>query len=248
MFNNILVISDNAFLCKKLENILIEKLNDEQNVNFAISPFSTINDFKGFIKSEVFILDLKNENDIHHITDKYDLVLSIHCKQFFPNNLIDRVKCINIHPGYNPINRGWYPQVFSILHNLPIGATIHEIDNKLDHGPIIDRAFVEKSIDDTSGSLYDKILEKEIELFNKNVEAILNNTYETFFPENEGNIFLKKDFNNLCKIDLQEQTTTGQFINKLRALSHKSFKNAYFIDPKSGKKVFISINIEASKD
>lgn len=248
MFKSILVISDNAFLCKKLESILIEKLNNEQNVSFAISPFSQINDFKGIITSNVFVLDLKNEKDINHIIDQYDLVLSIHCKQLFPDILINHIKCINIHPGYNPINRGWYPQVFSILYNLPIGATIHEIDSKLDHGPIIDREFVEKTIDDTSGSLYDKILEKEIELFSNNVEAILNNTYKTFLPESEGNIFLKKDFNNLCQIDLQEQTTAGQFINKLRALSHKNFKNAYFIDPESGKKVFISINIETLKD
>lgn len=248
MFNNILVISDNAFLCKKLENILIEKLNVNQRVTFSISPFSEINDFKEFIKSEVLILDLKKEEDINFIKENYDLVLSIHCKQFFPDILIENIRCINIHPGYNPINRGWYPQVFSIHNNLPVGATIHEIDGELDHGPIIARDFVEKNIDDTSGSLYDKILEKEIELFSKNVDSILNNTYKTFLPENEGNLFLKKDFNNLCKIDLHEEITAAKFIDKLRALSHKNFKNAYFIDPDSGEKIFISLNIERCKD
>jgi len=248
MFKNILVISDNAFLCKKLENILIEKLNSEQKINFSISPFSKMGDFEEFVTSEVLVLDLKNENNVHFIIENYDLVLSIHCKQLFPNTLIDHVKCINIHPGYNPINRGWYPQVFSITNNLPVGATIHEIDHELDHGPVIAREFVEKTSYDTSGSLYDKILEMEIELFSKNIDAILNNTYQTFLPENEGNLFLKKDFNNLCKIDLQEQTTAGEFINKLRALTHKNFKNAYFIDPENGKKIFISLNIEQQKD
>ncbi|SMP07397.1 dTDP-4-amino-4,6-dideoxyglucose formyltransferase [Chryseobacterium profundimaris] len=248
MFNNILVISDNNYLCGKLENILTEKLSSEQSVNFSISPFSDINEFKEFIKSEVMILDLKKENDVNFIIEHYDLILSIHCKQLFPGTLIEKIKCINIHPGYNPINRGWYPQVFSIQNNLPIGATIHEIDGELDHGPIIDRDFVKKNSYDTSGSLYDKILEKEIELFKKNIDSILNNTYKTFLPENEGNVFLKKDFNKLCKIDLQEETTAGKFIDKLRALSHKNFDNAYYIDSENGEKIFISLLIKRQND
>lgn len=244
MFSNILVISDNAFLCEKLESVLIGKITSEQTLTFSISPFSDIDVFKSFIKSEVLVYDLKNENNIHDIKKSYDLIFSIHCKQLFPDTLVKNIKCINIHPGYNPINRGWYPQVFSIVNNLPVGATIHEIDNDLDHGPIIDRAFVEKTNFDTSGSLYDKILNKEIELFNKTIDSILNNTYKTILPENDGNLFLKKDFNQLCKIDLDEEMTAGQFINKMRALSHKNFKNAYFIDPESGKKIYISLNIE----
>ncbi|WP_294284027.1 dTDP-4-amino-4,6-dideoxyglucose formyltransferase [uncultured Chryseobacterium sp.] len=248
MFYNILVISDNAFLCHKLESIVMEKINAEQKIAFSISPSSKVEAFKKFISSEVLVLDLKKEENIDYIIENYDLVLSIHCKQFFPEKLVNNVKCINIHPGYNPINRGWYPQVFSIYHDLPVGATIHEIDNELDHGLIIDREFVEKKIYDTSGALYDKILEKEIELFSRNAEDILNNNYTTFSPENEGNVFLKKDFNDLCKIDLQEETTAGKLIDKLRALSHKNFKNAYFIDPENGKKIFVSIQIQPSEE
>lgn len=248
MFYNILVISDNAFLCRKLESIVMEKINAEQKIAFSISPSSKVEAFKKFISSEILVLDLKIKEDINYIIEHYDLVLSIHCKQFFPEKLVENVRCINIHPGYNPINRGWYPQVFSIYHDLPVGATIHEIDNELDHGLIIDREFVEKKIYDTSGALYDKILEKEIELFSRNAENILNNTYTTFSPENEGNVFLKKDFHDLCKIDLHEETIAGKFIDKLRALTHKDFKNAYFIDPENGKKIFISIQIQPSEE
>lgn len=248
MFYTILVISDNAFLCSKLESILMEKINAEQKIAFSISPSSEMGAFRKFISSEIMVLDLKKEKNIDYIIENYDLVLSIHCKQFFPEKLVENVKCINIHPGYNPINRGWYPQVFSIYHDIPVGATIHEIDTELDHGPIIDREFVEKKAYDTSGTLYDKILDKEIELFSRNADHILNNTYTTFLPEDDGNVFLKKDFNTLCKIDPEEETTAGKFIDKLRALSHKDFKNAYFIEPDTGKKIFISLQIQPSED
>jgi dTDP-4-amino-4,6-dideoxyglucose formyltransferase len=248
MFYTILVISDNAFLCSKLESILMEKINAEQKIAFSISPSSDMEAFRKFISSEILVLDLKKEENIDYIIENYDLVLSIHCKQFFPEKLVNNVKCINIHPGYNPINRGWYPQVFSIYHDIPVGATIHEIDTELDHGPIIAREFVEKKAYDTSGTLYDKILDKEIELFGRNADDILNNAYTTILPENDGNVFLKKDFNTLCKIDPEEETTAGKFIDKLRALSHKDFKNAYFIEPESGKKIFISLQIQPSED
>lgn len=75
---------------------------------------------------------------------------------------------------------------FSIINKIPVGATIHEIDNELDHGNIIAREFVEKLIVDTSDTLYDKIIDKEIELINKWLEPIVYNNYTAIPPEQEG--------------------------------------------------------------
>jgi len=248
MFKNVLVISDNANLCHKFAEVISNKPLQDFNFSFSISPYSNKKDFQTVNNSEIKLFDLKNSKDVDHIKSTYDLVFSIHCKQIFPTDLVRNVKCINIHPGYNPINRGWYPQVFSIVHGLPIGATIHEIDEKLDHGAIIARKFVDKNSYDTSETLYNKILVAEIELLNEYIEAILNNSYTTFSPENQGNIFLKKDFNALLALDLQEQTTVGDFIDKLRALTHGDFDNAYFIDPDSGKKVHVGIRLKSEDD
>ena len=130
------------------------------------------------------------------------------------------------------------------MHDLPIGATIHEIDTELDHGNIIARAFVTKESFDTSETLYQKIITKEVELLNSYLEAILENEYQTLVPENAGNLFLKKDFNDQLELNLQQQLTMGEFINKLRALTHGNFNNAYFIDPDSGKKIHVGITLK----
>jgi len=244
MYKNVLIISDNIEQCAQFENI-IDKLNrPEVNWTFAMSPFTNKQIFIERLKRNVLVVDLKDENIIEQIILKYDLIFSIHCKQIFPETLVNKVKCINVHPGYNPINRGWYPQVFAIINNLPIGATIHEIDKDLDHGDIIERAFVPKEISDTSETLYNKVINAEINLIQNNIEKILNNAYKTISPENEGNIFLKKDFNKLCELDLNEKMSTLEFINKLRALTHGNYKNAYFIDSETGKKVFVSIDLK----
>lgn len=239
MLNEALIISDNSFLCIEFKKIAAKLSSLEYSFDFAISPFSNSKDFD----IDVNIFDLKNNEDVKKIISKYNLVFSIHCKQIFPVELVKSVKCINIHPGYNPINRGWYPQVFSIIYDLPIGVTIHEIDDKLDHGPIIARELVEKYDYDTSESLYNRILAKEIDLLNRYLLVILKNNYSTITPENEGNIYFKKDFNNLLEINLDENYRAGDLINKLRALTHGNYNNAYFLDSKTGEKIFVGINL-----
>lgn len=240
MYKNILIVSDNVTLCKQMLPII--KPYRDRNFHFATSPFSNAHQFENELNEKIYVVDMKYESAVQDLVRDYDLILSIHCKQIFPKELINAVKCINIHPGYNPINRGWYPQVFAIINDLPVGATIHEIDEELDHGKIIARDFVDKSIDDTSLSLYEKITQKEMELFADNIDVILNAAYRSFHPENEGNLFLKKDFKKLCAINLEERKTVRETIDMLRALTHGDFKNAYFVDPASGKKVFISVN------
>ncbi|MHC0447281.1 dTDP-4-amino-4,6-dideoxyglucose formyltransferase [Flavobacterium sp. 3-218] len=247
MKKKILVISDNLLLCNEFEKIIETIEQPDISWDFAISPFSDYKLFSDSLVRSVCVRNLRDNKEITEICDTYDIVFSVHCKQIFPEELVSRVKCINIHPGYNPINRGWYPQVFAIINDYPIGATIHEIDIELDHGPIIDRAFVEKDAWDTSLSLYNKVVNLEIELVKKNIVSIVLDSYTTTEPETEGKIYLKKDFNELCEIKLDESQTVGQTINKLRALSHGDYKNAFFIDPTTGKKVFVNIELTLEK-
>ena len=244
MYKRILVISDNIFMCSNFKQIFEELSLPSVTVSYGISPFSNRNIFEKDLKLTVFEYDLRSNQQVDEIIDKFDLVFSIHCKQIFPNKLVNSLKCINVHPGYNPLNRGWYPQVFSIFYDLPVGATIHEIDEHLDHGNIIDRDFVEKEIIDTSYTLYKKIIQKEIFLIRKNLSSIILNNYSTIKPENEGRLFLRNDFNDLCEIDLDMKITAGELINKLRALTHENLKNAYFFDKTSNRKVYLSIKLE----
>jgi dTDP-4-amino-4,6-dideoxyglucose formyltransferase len=247
MYNKILIISDNIYLCEQLKGLFSRYRSKNFLIQFSISPYSKERDFSDRLNETVLVYDLRNDNTIKEILNKYNLIISIHCKQFFPLAIVNSIKCINIHPGYNPINRGWYPQVFAIEQNLPVGATIHEIDEKLDHGNIIARALVNKEITDTSETLYNKIIKKEIELITEYLDSILKNTYKTIKPEDEGKLYLKKDFQKLCKLDLDEKLTMIQFINKIRALTHGEFNNAYFIDPETGNKIYISIKLQTEK-
>ena len=94
---------------------------------------------------------------------------------------------------------------------------------------------------DTSLTAYNKILNAEIELLNENFENILKLEYETF-TKDEGNLNLKTDFDALCEIDINQNDTFRNHINKLRALTHGDYTNAFFIDEK-GNKIFLKIEM-----
>jgi methionyl-tRNA formyltransferase len=216
---HVLVISDNELLTRT-----IQLLAARREEHFAFRQSSEV-DFEA-----------------PTIIPKYnfDLIISAHCKVIFPPWLVKQVRCINIHPGLNPHNRGYYPQVFSILNGKPIGATIHEMVEKLDAGPIIDQMEIDCCHWDTSKTLYEKVQNAEVALLYKNFDGIVSGNYRTWFPET-GNYNSLEDFKNQCALDLRQQTNMAEILRKLRALSHPPFNNAYYEDEETGERIYVEI-------
>lgn len=244
-YKNTLAVSDNLFLVNQFSRIIKETCGNQVSVDYACSTKSVLlNNTQ--VNVPVFEINMKEQ--WRQIAEKYDLIFSLHCKQLFPRQIVENVKCINVHPGFNPYNRGWYPQVFSILNGQKAGATIHEIDEQLDHGAILAQREVKIEQYDTSLTAYEKIQQAEIELLKENLADILAGNYKTFLPQSEGNINLKKDFNALREIDLSKKVTMKEAIDYLRAMTHGEYKNAYFIDGDTKQKVYVSVNFEISEN
>lgn len=247
-FTSVLVVSDNETILRNFIELIKHQpeLTAERTFKFSCHPRNGGLSNKRIHGYLIEPLDVKQACD--KIIADHDLILSAHCKQIFPPQLVATRKCINVHPGLNPYNRGWYPQVFSILNHLPLGATIHEIDEELDHGQIIDQEEVQIKASDTSLSAYNRVQEAELRLLKGNLQSILDNDYHTYPVQGEGNLNLKKDFEGLREINLDEQATFGQAIDRLRALTHPPFKNAYFVDPESGKRVWAEIRLKEEQE
>ena len=245
--NKILVVSDNEPVLRFFIDLIEEKqlAKDGRSFDFACAPWN-----KSLTGLEIGSYSIKAfdvKKNYNEIIKNYDLVISAHCKQLFPEPMTRGVKCINIHPGLNPFNRGWYPQVFSIINGLPLGATIHEIDEEIDHGAIVDQIEVRINSYDTSLDAYSKVIDAEKVILERSIESILNDTYEARPPKAEGNLNLKADFDALCEINLDEKVTFREAINKLRALTHGDYKNAYFYDEKTKQKIWVSVELEVQE-
>ncbi len=240
MKTRILLISDIGFQIDHFRK-LFERHGCAQFAELAVycSPGSESELEK--ISPRVSGLNVKDHSEM--ICASFDLIISYHCRQLFPKEIVEAVLCINIHPGFNPFNKGWYPGVFSIANGLPAGATIHVIDGKIDNGPIIAQKQIVILPEDTSGTVYPKIIQAEYELLEEWFMPMLTGEYKTFSPQEAGNLNFKKDYYALQEIDLDEQLSARQLIDRLRALTHPPYKNAYFVDKRTGDRIHISVEL-----
>lgn len=236
----ICVITDNEHLYHQFRKI-IANYDDIFIFDFYFSSFNK--NLKQKYANDLSYKPIQLKKTEKTFWNKYDLFLSLHSKQLFPDELVMNYRCINIHPGLNPYNRGWYPQAFSIVNKQPVGVTIHEMDSELDHGPIIVQREVKIFESDTSIDIYKRIQNLEIEMLQEYLPQILSGDYNVKYSESEGNVNYQSDFNKLCQLNLDEKGTFRHFLDILRATTFPPYKNAYFVDEK-GEKVWVSINID----
>lgn len=237
----VLIVSDNEELILYFK--VIENTIARETAEFSYS-YSVINKTPEYFQNMgMCAVDMKNNNQVTLIISKYDIVLSAHCKQIFPKELVESVRCINFHPGLNPHNRGWFPQVFSIINKKPAGCTVHLMDEQIDHGNIIYQIEVPIHSWDTSFDVYNRVISAEKKLISSHLLDIVNENYLCQHVKLQGNYNGIKDFNDLARLNLSSKGTLAEHIDLLRALTHSDFNNAYFIDDE-GNRVFVKIQLE----
>lgn len=234
------VITDNQYIFDSFSDLLKRK-PQKAEFDFFYTSWNKAFHEKYGENGAMRPLKLKEQSD--EFFNSYDLFISLHCKQLFPDKMVTEHMCINVHPGYNPYNRGWFPQVFGIMNKLPIGVTIHKMDTELDHGPILYQQKLELHGNDTSKDIYGRILALEMKLVEEHIEDILNGNYTLTPMAEEGNINTKHDFEQLCEMDLDKHATYGEVIDYLRAMTFEPYNNAYFVDS-DGKKVYVGVTLK----
>jgi len=214
-------------------------------VGFACSPRTTARCESLVHAKTVQQLDVKSEK--HKLLDTVRTLISLHCRQILPADVVRAIRCINFHPGFNPHNRGWFPHVFSMINGRPAGITIHEMDEAVDHGPIIYREAIAIAPDEVSADVYRHIIEREKILFDQWIGKLIRREYEAHPPEQEGNYQTKQDFERLKEMHLDEESTVGEVLNYLRAMTFPGYKNAYFLDHASGRRYYVTLHIESDE-
>lgn len=81
-------------------------------------------------------------------------------------------RILNIHPSLLPSFPGAHAVEQALEHGVrTTGVTVHFVDEKVDHGPIIDQRPVPVEVDDDAASLHTRIQRVEHEIFPQAVEA-----------------------------------------------------------------------------
>jgi methionyl-tRNA formyltransferase len=148
---------------------------------------------------------------------------------------------INLHPSFLPYNKGVNPDVWSIIRDEPAGVSIHYMSPEMDQGPIIAREKVPIEPNDTGRSLRKKLDNAIVRLFRQEWESICQNTCDPVPQSDEGTVNYSNELARECELKLNHQSSIGDLIDKLRALSFPPYHNAYF--ETDGKKYYVRISI-----
>lgn len=150
--------------------------------------------------------------------------------------------CLNLHPSYLPYNRGVYTNVWSIVDRTPAGASLHYIDKGVDTGPVLERRRVEKRPTDTGDTLYRRLEDVCVELFRDIWPRFVEGEVEPEpQPQEQGTYHRLADVEDIDRIELDEEYTGRELLNRLRARTFPPFRGCYFED--EGQKIFLRLNL-----
>ena len=105
-----------------------------------------------------------------------------------PQEVVDKYKIINTHPGYIPLVRGLDAYKWAIYEEYPIGVTTHILGKEIDAGEIIERREIPVYSNDTFHSVAQRVYENEVEM----LVGTLSKCNETHFFESAGKNILHK--------------------------------------------------------
>lgn len=124
-----------------------------------------------------FVLATSDRINEGFITDnKISLLISYGYRFVLPQNIINEVNgnAVNLHISLLPWNKGADPNFWSWYEGTPKGVSIHWMTAGLDEGKIISQRELELNSEMTLKESYECLGESIVELFEENIESILD--------------------------------------------------------------------------
>lgn len=154
---------------------------------------------------------------------------------------------LNLHPGYLPYNRGKYPNFWCLVDETPCGAALHFIDRGADTGPVIARARIDASWEDTGQSVHRKCRKQAVQLFRDNLDAVLSGAAKPMAQAmTEGTAHRAAEIDAASEIDLDKTYTARELLNVIRARMFPPHPTASFRD--AGKKYSVQVVIKETPE
>mgnify|MGYP000212273358 CR=1 FL=1 len=182
-----------------------------------------------------------------------DYLLSVYYPNILGSKLLEhpRELSLNLHQAELPRYRGSNVFTHSILNARDDdywkhGTTLHIMAEDVDAGDVIDRRFAKIDESDTAWSLYQKVRNKSIKLFQDNLPKIVNKEIEEMrTPQSEFDgpryFYQKTSINGLKVIPLNEVKKDGvEVYDRIRALDFPPHEPAH--TRIQGEKVYLTLN------
>jgi methionyl-tRNA formyltransferase len=149
---------------------------------------------------------------------------------------------LNLHPAYLPFNRGKHPNFWCLVEETPCGAALHFIDRGVDTGPLLARAQLETSWEDTGESVHRRCRELAVDLFTRNFDKVASGSLKPQPQDpSEGSSHRAAQIEIASEIQLDATYTARRLLNIVRARMFPPHPTAFFTD--GGRRFSVEVRI-----
>lgn len=181
--------------------------------------------------------EFREKEGIRQLADlRPDYIVSVHFPHIFPPGVLEIAEegVLNLHPAFLPYNRGWHTPSWAILEGTPYGATLHWVDEEIDHGDLAMRRQLEVRPDETAHELYQRVLDLERELFEDAIPKLKDGSLPRQAPEQEGTEHKSADLETMRALDPDATARIGDLVDHLRALTTDRWSECAYIETDEG--------------
>jgi len=193
---------------------------------------------------QVYHIDEISERSAKEILIGVDFIFLAWWPKIVPAYIIKtpNIGVVNFHPSLLPHNRGKHYNFWTIVEGTPFGVTLHFVDEGIDTGDILFQSVIEKSWEDTGGSLYMKAINSIVTLFKDRYLDIVEGRYHrTQQNLNIGQLHYSKELDPASHIFLDKNYSARELLNLLRARTFPGKPACYFCDNNKKYEVRVSI-------
>jgi methionyl-tRNA formyltransferase len=181
-----------------------------------------------------------------------DYIIGVHFPYIVPESVLEipRVGVLNLHPALLPYNRGWHTPSWAILDETPIGATLHFMDSGVDTGDIVAQAELDIRPEDTAHTLYSRLLDLEVELFEQAWPLLASgDPPRRKQSPDEGTNHNRADLfaDSVRRLDLEKSGPVEDTLRTLRALTTNDVGEAAYFET-GGRRYRVQVTITPDDD
>lgn len=187
-----------------------------------------VNKFEPSFKNFLFLNNIE-ELDLEDVYKIEDLIfISLEFDRIIKTEKFITKKIFNIHFSLLPEYKGMYTSALPILHGKEYtGVSLHEIDNGIDTGNLIDQVKFSIDDNDTARTLYLKYLKQGTDLMRNNLESIINGTYVSKKQDTNKASYFSKSSIDYTNLEINFNATAYQVLSQIKAFTFREYQMPY---------------------
>lgn len=153
------------------------------------------------------------------------IFLSLEFDKIIKPSRFNTNKMYNIHFSLLPQYKGMYTSAWPILNGESVsGVTLHEIDQGIDTGDIIDQVKFTINDNDTAKDLYLKYIKHGTELVRDNLDRIISGNLESNQQDPHKSTYYSNSSINYSSLYIELNNTASVIERKIRAFTFRDYQ------------------------